>query len=235
MADETFRREIGSVNKPLRRPGATPAHSVVRTPRRPWRRLGAFLLVAGLGVAATPAPALAQVFERGPTAAEVDRLFRTERLPGEARSRGLGRAVVFDRDATAKRPVRVTPKPERVASTLALPALTGRALNIRIQFAFDSDRLLLSEGGKLEGLVEWLRQNADRDLLIAGHTDAVGAASYNFGLSGRRALSVRDFLVEHRGFRRERFVVAGYGETVPLPEVRPTAGLNRRVEFRLIE
>jgi len=115
-----------------------------------------------------------------------------------------------------------------------LPPRGKRALNIAIQFEFDSASLLLREGDKLSGLVAWLRENRTATLLIAGHADATGARSYNFGLSARRAAAVRAYLVEARGIEAGRLTSAGYGELFPLIGVRPTDPLNRRVAFHLV-
>jgi peptidoglycan-associated lipoprotein len=49
---------------------------------------------------------------------------------------------------------------------------------------------------------------------MASHTDRVGSAKYNQGLSQRRAQSVVDYLIEN-GIPRERLKPAGYGESRP--------------------
>ena len=69
---------------------------------------------------------------------------------------------------------------------------------------------------------------------INGHTDSVGPAEYNLGLSQERANSVAAYLIE-QGVMSRRMIVRGLGEALPHT---PTAdGIdeprNRRVEIRL--
>lgn len=65
---------------------------------------------------------------------------------------------------------------------------------------------------------------------LEGHTDAVGAFAYNMDLSRRRARSVQRYLMENFGIASSRLVPAGMGESVPLPNIDPEDGRNRRVE-----
>jgi outer membrane protein OmpA-like peptidoglycan-associated protein len=67
---------------------------------------------------------------------------------------------------------------------------------------------------------------------IEGHTDTVGAAAMNQGLSERRAETVRDRLVDGHGIAASRLDVIGLGETqllVPTPD-GTEEGRNRRVQ-----
>lgn len=67
---------------------------------------------------------------------------------------------------------------------------------------------------------------------IEGHTDTVGDAMSNQGLSERRAAAVRDFLIQRYGVSAARIEAVGLGETqllVPTPDGTPNAR-NRRVQ-----
>ncbi len=67
----------------------------------------------------------------------------------------------------------------------------------------------------------------------AGFTCAVGKEAYNVGLSMRRALAAKDYLVQTRGIAPERIVVRWFGESAPAAD-NDTAGgrrLNRRLEY----
>ena len=68
---------------------------------------------------------------------------------------------------------------------------------------------------------------------VAGHTDSVGAESYNQSLSERRAKAVKSYLVE-RGIDADRLTVRGYGESEPVADNATKEGRaeNRRVELR---
>lgn len=71
---------------------------------------------------------------------------------------------------------------------------------------------------------------------VAGHTDSVGSEQYNQGLSERRAISVRDYLVS-QGINATRLTARGYGELQPVATNDTDAGrqMNRRVELIVLE
>jgi outer membrane protein OmpA-like peptidoglycan-associated protein len=71
-------------------------------------------------------------------------------------------------------------------------------------------------------------------LRIEGHTDNVGAAAYNKGLSQRRAASVMSWLVAH-GIDAARLSSAGFGLELPIADNDSEEGrrVNRRVEFHI--
>lgn len=72
---------------------------------------------------------------------------------------------------------------------------------------------------------------------VAGHTCDLGSASYNQGLSERRARAVRDHLVEQGEVSADRLVVRGYGEDRPKVPNTSTENRqqNRRVELIVLE
>lgn len=71
---------------------------------------------------------------------------------------------------------------------------------------------------------------------IQGHTDNVGSESYNLELSGKRAASVRAYLVKN-GVHANRLAAQGYGESQPLMSNKTPKGreANRRVQFLILE
>jgi outer membrane protein OmpA-like peptidoglycan-associated protein len=74
-----------------------------------------------------------------------------------------------------------------------------------------------------------------KKIRVEGHTDNVGAASYNKELSERRAASVVRYLSE-KGVPRARLTPAGYGFEQPVASNATALGRakNRRVEFRIV-
>lgn len=102
-----------------------------------------------------------------------------------------------------------------------------------VTFEFDSARLTSEAEGRLDEAVKILMRHPDLEVEIAGHTDSVGDAGYNEGLSQRRAASVRDYLVG-KGANRDNLTVRGYGESDPVASNDTAEGraMNRRVEFR---
>ena len=74
---------------------------------------------------------------------------------------------------------------------------------------------------------------AETSVVVAGHTDAVGAESDNEMLSRNRAGAVADYLVEDAGFSQERVTLKAYGESRPVAgnDTAPGRARNRRVEL----
>ena len=69
-------------------------------------------------------------------------------------------------------------------------------------------------------------------LTVAGHTDNVGSAQYNQGLSERRANSVAQYL-ESKRVQAVRLSIVGKGESMPIASNSTEGGRaeNRRVEI----
>ena len=74
---------------------------------------------------------------------------------------------------------------------------------------------------------------AETSVVVAGHTDAVGAESDNETLSRNRAGAVADYLVDAAGFAQDRVTLKAYGESRPVAGNETAAGRarNRRVEL----
>ena len=72
-------------------------------------------------------------------------------------------------------------------------------------------------------------------LVVEGHTDDVGAASYNQQLSELRAQSVSQYL-QLAQIDRRRLQIIGYGETSPITanDNEVNRQKNRRVELRIV-
>jgi outer membrane protein OmpA-like peptidoglycan-associated protein len=102
---------------------------------------------------------------------------------------------------------------------------------LRIPFAFGSSKVPESAMSQLEAMSQAIKQARAR-VVIEGHTDSVGNPDYNVRLSQKRASAVRDVLVSSYGVDRNELKVVGMGEARPLPDLEPTSGENRRVEFR---
>ena len=81
---------------------------------------------------------------------------------------------------------------------------------------YDFDKAVLRDESKLalDSMVMLLKDHPNIVIEMASHTDRVGSAKYNQGLSQRRAQSVVDYLIDN-GIPRERLKPAGYGESRP--------------------
>ncbi|MBI3504410.1 MAG: OmpA family protein [Proteobacteria bacterium] len=102
-------------------------------------------------------------------------------------------------------------------------------------YDFDSDKVRPEAAANLRNLAASLGKFPNTDILIVGHTDALGSVDYNQGLSQRRATSASDFLVM-QGVSSNRLRTAGRGEMEPVSTNDTEAGrqLNRRVEIAIV-
>lgn len=106
-------------------------------------------------------------------------------------------------------------------------------------FAFDSDQLSAAGQAYLGILAQELKTQRRSITRVVGHTDAVGTAQYNLGLSRRRAQAVAAYLAE-QGFRD--ITTDGVGESNPAcsPQytsagkpIEPCMARDRRVQIFL--
>jgi outer membrane protein OmpA-like peptidoglycan-associated protein len=102
----------------------------------------------------------------------------------------------------------------------------------QIQFEFNRAVIRPVSFKILDEVVDVLKQNPKITLEVQGHTDNIGGAVYNQGLSQKRAESVKTYLVQH-GIDSSRLTSKGYGLTRPLLPNTSEANraLNRRVQF----
>ena len=119
------------------------------------------------------------------------------------------------------------------AAATARQSARPQALALPIPFAFDSADILPQAKPQLDAVAAGIRLlPATQKVVIEGHTDAIGGEEYNDELSQRRAQSVRRYLVAAHGIDASRLQAEGLGKHQPLPGMSPTAGENRRVQFR---
>lgn len=99
-----------------------------------------------------------------------------------------------------------------------------------INFETASARLTADSRDVLARVMDILKRYPGYQLAIGGHTDSIGSAESNQGLSERRAKSVYDYLVEN-GINARKLSYKGFGETMPIADNRYRDGreLNRRV------
>ena len=110
--------------------------------------------------------------------------------------------------------------------------LDERALN----FDFDKSNVKPQYYELLNNLKDFIEQN-NYEVTIVGHTDSVGGNQYNFGLSRRRAESVKAKLLEF-GLAESRIAeIEAMGEEQPIAtnDTEEGRAQNRRVEFKLVQ
>ena len=117
----------------------------------------------------------------------------------------------------------------RVGEGIAVTFASG------LLYDFDSDVVKASAAQNLKNLAASLQKYPNTDLLIVGHTDAVGADDYNQSLSQRRAAAAATYLAS-QGVSAARLRSLGRGETEPVATNDTEAGRqqNRRVEIAIV-
>ena len=125
---------------------------------------------------------------------------------------------------------------DRPGVSTARPARRDPAINLQVQFTFDSAELMPQGKRQLDQLAMALNDKAlaVSGFELAGHTDQVGDADYNLRLSLERANAVRAYLSEVHAIAPQRLQAIGYGFTRLVDRANPTAAVNRRVEVRRI-
>jgi OOP family OmpA-OmpF porin len=101
-----------------------------------------------------------------------------------------------------------------------------------VLFDFDKSVIKPEAYPLLNEVVTILKKNPDMTVELQGHTDNIGTAEYNMGLSLRRANAVADYL-ESKGISADRLTTKGFGFTKPVALNGTAFGrsLNRRVEL----
>jgi peptidoglycan-associated lipoprotein len=149
-------------------------------------------------------------------------------------------AVALFLSACAKKPMRATPEATQTGPSnnngvnpeaVALPNDTAPGTNLAprdpniledentirgllqpVYFEFDRSAVGSKEREKVDAAVKYLKDNADKRLLMEGHCDWRGTAEYNLGLGDRRANAVKRYL-ETLGIDSKRLEILSKGST----------------------
>lgn len=105
-----------------------------------------------------------------------------------------------------------------------------------VYFEFDRSTIKASERVKVEEVALYLKTQTGVKLMVEGHCDERGTEEYNRALGERRALSLREYLV-NLGISPERVYTISYGEDQPaVPGHNEAAwAKNRRGVFVLLK
>lgn len=119
-----------------------------------------------------------------------------------------------------------------------ISALTSDGRVVLTDVAFQTGAAVMGAGPftSLSSLADWLNDNPNAQVVLVGHTDAVGSLENNTALSRRRAAAVVASLVGDFGVSASQLQSAGAGFLAPVasnltPEGRSA---NRRVEVVLL-
>jgi OOP family OmpA-OmpF porin len=121
----------------------------------------------------------------------------------------------------------------------AAPEVVTLTLDEKAFFDFDRSVVKVEARRKLDALIEQMG-GAERigKVLIVGHADRIGTEAYNEALSMRRAVAVRDYLLERGLASAEEITLEARGESEPVVACEGIRGKalieclapNRRVE-----
>lgn len=120
------------------------------------------------------------------------------------------------------------PPPARPAQPAAIPCNKGPYI---VFFEWDRSDITPEAATILDNAVSAYQNCGMASVMLAGHTDTSGSATYNESLANRRNMSVRSYLAG-RGIPDNRVTAQGFGET----QLRvPTADGVRELQNRRVE
>ncbi|MHA6721527.1 OmpA family protein [Sphingomonas sp. RS2018] len=126
-------------------------------------------------------------------------------------------------------PPEPAPPPPPPPTPAAVPCTPGPYI---VFFEWDRSDITPEAGGILDNAISAYQNCGNAQVMLAGHADRSGSASYNVGLSQRRADSVRGYLTS-RGIADGTISSEAFGES--RPRVETADGVrelqNRRVEI----
>jgi len=120
------------------------------------------------------------------------------------------------------------------------PSTQDRAIinkQIQIHFTPGSDEIMAGSFLVLDSLGETMTSFGNTYLRIEGNTDATGSATANMTLSERRALAVKNYILQtFPNIQAARFQTIGHGAANPVADNSTEAGrqLNRRTDIKVV-
>lgn len=103
-----------------------------------------------------------------------------------------------------------------------------------VYFDYDKSAIKNSEYAKVGAVAEYIKGHPESNLIVEGHCDERGTEEYNRALGERRALAIRERLV-NLGVRSDKITTISYGKDRPVPGAEghndDSWSKNRRGEF----
>jgi outer membrane protein OmpA-like peptidoglycan-associated protein len=188
------------------------------------RALLTFGAAMSLAIASIGLPAAAHA-DPAYSSDQVLNLFIKQKAAAEAAKAGKTRSICIGTTEDCK----------KQDAAQAAPPPPVATFDLLVTFEFDSDKLTPAAKDNLDQFAKALKDPRlqGEKFEIDGHTDAVGAEQYNYGLSERRAAAVVSYL-SSQGLDPTYLVAKGFGKTKPRTS-NPYNPENRRVETHLIE
>lgn len=118
-------------------------------------------------------------------------------------------------------------------NTIGIPSDGDRTLFQPIYFSYDSSAISPDQAIICEGVAKHLSRGGG--VIVEGHGDERGSREYNIALGERRALAVRQYLIQ-LGVNPSQIQTLSFGEENPaVPDQHDESAWskNRRVEFAI--
>lgn len=108
---------------------------------------------------------------------------------------------------------------------------------VEMQVAFENNSFVIAPSSyhEIEKVVTFMRQYPLTEVILEGHTDDLGSASYNQKLSLQRAQAVAALMANNYGIEASRIEAVGFGESKPLypNNTAENRAKNRRVTAKV--
>lgn len=109
------------------------------------------------------------------------------------------------------------------------------SIALNVKFPNNSDAITDTYRTEIGRVADFMRQYPDTSVVIEGHTDDRGSASYNQQLSEKRAKAVMQYLINNFNIDASRLSAVGLGEASPIADNSTAEGraTNRRVQAEI--
>jgi len=138
----------------------------------------------------------------------------------------------------AARDQAIAAREREIAELKAKPTDSGMVLTLGGDVLFDTGKATIAPGARaqLDRVAQFLREHPGREVVVTGHTDSTGTASFNQTLSEQRAAAVGSYLTA-AGIDGRRVATRGRGLSMPVASNATSAGRqqNRRVDILVLD
>lgn len=123
-----------------------------------------------------------------------------------------------------------------LAGAFTIEKIMEQKLLKSIFFDFDKSNIRQDQESRLSYNLDLLKEFKNYYLILDGHADERGTGEYNIALAGRRAETVKKFLVQN-GFDPDKITINAYGEDYPVKKGHNESSwwYNRRVDVSIWE
>lgn len=127
--------------------------------------------------------------------------------------------------------------PVVVPPIIPAPVVNDTLVIPDVLFKFDKSELNPVFAGRLDSLIDKIKNKTFKRIEVLGHTDSMGYDEYNKRLSLNRAITVKNYLIARLNYPADIIITKGFAATLPVTSNTTAAGRqrNRRVEIVLIK